>query len=162
MSDGRTPNPKSQIPALVLASAFGVGFVPFAPGTFGSAVGLLVWWIVPASATAQGIAILALFVLGSWCGGVAERHFSGTDPKQVVIDEVMGMLITLFLNPVGWPGALGGFLLFRLFDVIKPWPSDRLELLHGGVGVMADDAMAAIYANLTLRVLLAVGHRVIG
>ena len=69
----------------------------------------------------------------------------------MVIDEVMGMLITLFLNPVGWWGALGGFLLFRLFDVIKPWPSNRLEQLHGGVGVMADDGMAAIYANLALR-----------
>ena len=62
------------------------------------------------------------------------------------------MLITLFLNPVGWPGAAGGFLLFRVFDVVKPWPSNRLEQLHGGIGVMADDGMAAIYANLALRI----------
>ena len=58
------------------------------------------------------------------------------------------MLITLFLNPVGWTGALVGFLLFRVFDVIKPYPANRLERLHGGLGVMADDAMAAVYANL--------------
>ena len=70
----------------------------------------------------------------------------------MVIDEVMGMLITLFMNPVGWVGALAAFFLFRLFDVIKPYPSNHLERLHGGVGVMADDAMAAIYANLVLRI----------
>ena len=92
-----------------------------------------------------------MFVAGSWSGSVAERHFGRTDPGQVVIDEVLGMLITLFLNPVGWQGALAGFLLFRVADVIKPFPANRLEQLHGGFGVMADDAMAAIYANLVLR-----------
>ena len=140
--------------ALVLSSAFGVGYIPFAPGTFGSAAGLLVWWLVPGTAIAQGLAIVAVFALGSWCGGVAERHFGRTDPRQVVIDEVMGMLITLFMNPVGWRGALGGFLLFRLFDVIKPYPARQLERLRGGVGVMADDAMAAVYANMVLRACL--------
>src|SRR2546422_967040 len=145
--------------ALALASAFGVGYIPFAPGTFGSAVGLLVWWLLPASAVAQGVAIVAVFALGSWCGGIAERHFGRTDPGQVIIDEVMGMLITLFLNPVGWLGAIGAFLLFRLFDVVKPYPANRLERLPGGVGVMADDGMAAIYANLVLRAALALGNR---
>jgi len=137
--------------ALAIATAFGVGYAPFAPGTFGSAAGLVVWWLVPRSPLAQGLAIVAIFAIGSWSSGVAERHFGRTDPGPVVIDEVMGMLITLFLNPVGGWGVLGGFLLFRLFDVIKPWPSNRLELLHGGIGVMADDGMAAIYANLALR-----------
>jgi phosphatidylglycerophosphatase A len=64
----------------------------------------------------------------------------------------MGLLITLFLNPVGWIGALAGFLLFRVSDVIKPYPANRFEQLHGGIGVMADDGMAAVYANLVLRV----------
>jgi hypothetical protein len=82
--------------------------------------------------------------------------------SQVVIDEVMGMLITLFLNPVGWLGAIAGFFLFRLFDVIKPYPANRLEQLHGGVGVMADDAMAAVYANLALRAALLLSRRVFG
>jgi phosphatidylglycerophosphatase A len=134
---------------------FGVGYIPFAPGTFGSAAGLLVWWLLPASAFAQTVAIVVTFVVGSWSGTVAERYFGRTDPRHVVIDEVMGMLITLLLIPVGWRGAAAGFLLFRLFDVVKPWPSNRLEKLHGGVGVMADDGMAAIYANLALRALLA-------
>jgi phosphatidylglycerophosphatase A len=136
---------------LVIATVFGVGYAPVAPGTFGSAAGLLVWWLLPGSTAVQAVAIVAIFAAGSWGGNIAERHFGRTDPGQVVIDEVMGMLITLWLNPVGWRGALAGFLLFRVFDVIKPWPANRLEQLHGGVGVMADDAMAAIYANLALR-----------
>ena len=136
---------------LAVATVGGVGYAPLAPGTFGSAAGLLVWWLLPASPWIQGLAIAVIFVVGSWGGNVAERHFGRTDPGQVVIDEVMGMLITLFLNPVGWTGALAGFLLFRVFDVIKPYPANRLEQLHGGIGVMADDGMAAIYANLVLR-----------
>jgi phosphatidylglycerophosphatase A len=158
----RIPNPKSRIPALLIATALGVGYVPFAPGTFGSAAGLILWALLPSTATAQGIAILVLFVAGSWSGSVAERHFGRTDPGQVVVDEVMGMLITLFMNPVGWVGALGAFFLFRIADVVKPYPANRLERLHGGVGVMADDGMAAVYANLALRAALALGNWVIG
>lgn len=146
---------------LAVATVCGIGYVPVAPGTFGSAVGLLVWWLLPASPAVQGVAIVALFAVGSWSGNIAEHHFGRTDPRQVVIDEVMGMLITLFLNPVGWKGVTGAFLLFRLFDVIKPYPSNRLESLPGGVGVMADDGMAAIYANLALRAALALSNRVI-
>ena len=142
--------------ALLVATVAGTGYVPRAPGTFGSAAGLLLWALLPRTPVAQGIAIVAVFVVGSWSGTIAERHFGRTDPGQVVIDEVMGMLITLFLNPVGWGGALAGFLLFRVADVIKPWPANRLERLPGGVGVMADDGMAAIYANLALRLTLAI------
>jgi phosphatidylglycerophosphatase A len=139
---------------LLVASVFGIGYIPIAPGTFGSAAGLVVWVLVPRTALAQGIAIVVLFAVGSWAGTVAEHHFERTDPRQVVIDEVMGMLVTLFLNPVGWPGAVGGFVLFRIFDVIKPFPANRLERLPGGIGVMADDGMAALYANLALRLVL--------
>ena len=136
---------------LAVATVFGVGYAPIAPGTFGSAAGLLVWWLLPPSMVVQAAAIVVIFIVGSWGGNVAEHHFGRTDPGQVVIDEVMGMLITLFLNPVGWMGALAGFFLFRVFDVIKPYPANKLEQLHGGIGVMADDGMAAIYANLVLR-----------
>jgi phosphatidylglycerophosphatase A len=154
MADAIRGPERGNAPALFVATVCGVGYVPFASGTFGSAVGLLVWWLLPATAIVQGLAIVALFALGSWSGGVAERHFGRTDPRQVVIDEVMGMLITLFMNRVDWRGAFGGFLLFRVLDVIKPYPSNRLEQLHGGIGVMADDGMAAIYANLALRAVL--------
>ncbi len=148
--------------ALALATALGVGYVPLAPGTFGSAVGLVLWWGLPQSAAAHALAIATLFLVGSWSGTVAERHFGASDPSAVVIDEVMGMLITLFLNPVGWAGALGAFLLFRVADVIKPYPANRLERLPGGIGVMADDAMAAVYANLALRAIMGSWHLVMG
>jgi len=137
--------------ALALATVFGVGYIPFAPGTFGSLAGLLLWWLLPASAAVHSVVIVVLFAIGSWSGTIADRHFKRIDPAPVVIDEVMGMLITLWLNPVGWVGAFGAFVVFRLADVVKPYPANRLEGLPGGMGVMADDGMAAIYANLAVR-----------
>jgi phosphatidylglycerophosphatase A len=103
------------------------------------------------------VAILAICVLGAWSASAAERHFGGIDPGPVVVDEVMGMLVTLFMNPVGWSGAWVGFFLFRIFDVLKPYPANRLERLPGGIGIMADDFMAAVYSNLVLRAILAFG-----
>ena len=137
--------------ALAIATVFGTGYAPYAPGTFGSAAGLVIWWLLPSTVSTAGLAIVVTFVLGSWSGSVAERHFRGTDPGPVVIDEVLGMLITLFMNPVGVVGAVLGFFLFRAADIVKPYPANKLEELHGGVGIMADDAMAAVYANLLLR-----------
>lgn len=148
--------------ALAIATVCGIGYVPVAPGTFGSAAGLLLWMVLPGSAIVHAAVIVALLVLGSIAGNAAERHFRRTDPRQVILDEVMGMLITLFLNPVGLKGAFVGFLFFRAIDVIKPYPANRLERLPGGIGVMADDAMAAIYANLALRATLALANGVIG
>ncbi len=98
---------------------------------------------------------MVLFAAGVWAGTVAERYFGGIDPGPIVLDEVVGMLMTLAFIPVGLSGALTGFVLFRVFDVIKPFPARRFEALHGGLGVMADDAMAAIYANVSLRLLMA-------
>jgi len=144
--------------ALALATALGAGYAPVAPGTFGSAVGLVLWWLLPASPAVQLFAIVVIFVLGSWSGSIAERHFKSTDPGPVVLDEVLGMLITLFMNPVGWSGAILGFVLFRLADIVKPYPANKLEALHGGVGIMADDAMAAVYSNLALRVVILAAH----
>jgi phosphatidylglycerophosphatase A len=142
--------------ALAIATGLGVGYIRFAPGTVGSLLGLAVWAVMPASLTAQAVTILVVFAVGAWSASVAERRLNATDPGPVVIDEVLGMLVTLFMQPVGWAGALVGLLLFRVFDVVKPYPANRLERLHGGVGVMADDAMAAIYANIVLRIVLVV------
>lgn len=141
----------------VLVATFGYsGYFPFAPGTIGSAAGLavylLVWW--SGSRAVELSLIGVLFAAGVWAGTTAERYFGGIDPGPVVIDEVVGMLITLAFIPVGLSGAITGFVLFRIFDVIKPYPAGRLESLHGGLGVMADDAMAAVYANVALRALL--------
>jgi phosphatidylglycerophosphatase A len=142
--------------ALFVATVAYCGYFPFAPGTVGSAVGLvvygLVWW--SQSAVVEVALIAGLFAAGVWAAGAAERYFGGTDPGPVVIDEVVGMLITLAFIPVGAAAAIAGFVLFRIFDVIKPYPADRLEQLHGGLGVMADDMMAGVYANLSLRLAL--------
>jgi phosphatidylglycerophosphatase A len=100
-------------------------------------------------------AIVALFVIGVWSASEAERHFGKVDPGPVVLDEVVGMMITLALLPVNLAGAIVGFLLFRALDVFKPWPSGRFERLPGGLGVMADDGMAALYGNLVMRALIA-------
>jgi phosphatidylglycerophosphatase A len=142
--------------AVVIATVAFCGYAPVAPGTFGSAAGLvvylIVWWT--RSPAIEVALIAATFVLGVWSATLAERHFGGTDPGPVVIDEVLGMLVTLAFIPVGLSGALAGFVLFRILDVIKPFPADRFERLHGGLGIMADDAMAGIYANLCLRLVM--------
>ena len=96
-----------------------------------------------------------LVFAGAWSGTVAERHFGTTDPGAGVIDEVAGMLLTLYLLPATWTIAIVGFVVFRAFDIVKPFPARRLESLHGGWGMMADDLMAAIYANLALRAAIA-------
>jgi phosphatidylglycerophosphatase A len=143
--------------AVFLSSAGYAGFVPFAPGTVGSIVGLGVYALLRwahATPLAEALVIVALTAIGVWSATVAERHFGLDDPGPVVIDEVAGMLISLAFTSAGWTGALTGFVLFRLFDIVKPYPAGRFERLPGGLGIMADDVMAGIYANLALRALL--------
>ena len=143
---------------LFVATCGYLGYVPVAPGTFGSAVGLLLFLAVRASGSVaiELAAIALLFAIGVWSGTVAEHHFGGVDPGPVVLDEVVGMLITLALLPVNTSGAIVGFFVFRALDVIKPWPSAQFEKLPGGLGVMADDGMAAVYGNVIMRGLIAI------
>jgi phosphatidylglycerophosphatase A len=142
--------------AVFLATVGYCGYSPIAPGTVGSAAGLvaylLVWWTRSPFLEAGLIAVT--FAGGTWAATHAERYFGGIDPGPVVIDEVLGMLVTLAFIPVGWSAAIVGFVVFRVFDVIKPFPADRLETFHGGFGIMADDAMAGVYANIVLRILM--------
>lgn len=141
---------------LFIATCGYIGYVPIAPGTFGSAVGLIAYALVRTadSHVVEAVTIVGLFLIGIWSGTEAEHHFGGIDPAPVVMDEVVGMLITLAFLPVNWTGALVGFLVFRLLDVLKPWPAGRFEQLPGGLGVMADDGMAALYGNLVMRGLM--------
>jgi phosphatidylglycerophosphatase A len=138
---------------LFLATCGYVGYAPLAPGTFGSAFGLGVFVLVrSADSTAVELGtIVVLFAVGVWSSAVAEGHFGTTDPSPVVLDEVVGMLITLALLPVSPAGAVVGFLVFRVLDVVKPWPAAGFERISGGLGIMADDGMAAVYANLIMR-----------
>ncbi len=129
-----------------------VGYAPVAPGTFGSAVGLAVLYAVrhQGTRTVEAATIVVLLAIGLWAATEAERHFGRSDPGPVIIDEVIGMLITLAFVPVNLAGAILGFFIFRVLDVVKPWPARRLEHLPGGFGVVLDDVMAGIYGNLAM------------
>ncbi len=143
--------------ALAIATAGHSGWFPVAPGTVGSAVGLVVW-AAARSAGAGVLAEIALIVLlcaiGAWAATETERALGVTDPGPVVIDEVMGMAVTMVAAPLTWPAAVAGFLLFRVFDIVKPPPARALERLHGGWGIMADDFAAGLYAWVALQGLL--------
>ncbi len=142
--------------AVILATFGYVGHFPVAPGTAGSAAALVLYALlrwVGSPALDVGV-IAALFGVGCWAGSVAEVHYGRTDPGYVVLDEVMGMLLTLLFVPVTWVGVVVGFLLFRLFDIVKPFPARQCERLHGGLGIMADDAVAGVYGNLALRLVI--------
>jgi phosphatidylglycerophosphatase A len=103
------------------------------------------------SSTSIELGVIAvLLVIGLWSATEAEHHFGGIDPGPVVIEEVIGMLVTLALHPVNVLGAVAGFFIFRVLDVVKPWPARRLELLPGGFGVVLDDVMAGVYGNLLI------------
>ena len=143
--------------AVFLATCGYVGYAPVAPGTFGSAAGLASFALVRASGSmsVELATIVVLFAIGVWSGTEAEHHFGGVDPGPIVLDEVVGMLITLALLPVNAMGAFVGFIVFRALDVVKPWPSGRFERLHGGLGIMADDGMAALYGNGVMQILVA-------
>jgi phosphatidylglycerophosphatase A len=137
---------------LAIATALGAGYAPKAPGTAGSAVGLLLWIALPHSLAMQLAAIAVITIAGVWSGTIAEGHFNKRDPGQVVVDEVAGMMVTLVLNPIAGPlWTLVAFGLFRAADIVKPFPVNLLERLPGGTGIMADDLMAGVYANLALR-----------
>ena len=142
---------------LLLATCGYVGHVPLAPVTAGTLVGVAVFCGLRAfgGTVAEPAAIVILFAVGVWASGVAERHWQRTDPGPVVIDEVVGTLLTLLWLPLTGLGVFVGFLVFRVLDVVKPWPADRFESLHGGLGVMADDAMAGVYGHLLLRLMIA-------
>jgi phosphatidylglycerophosphatase A len=136
-----------------LATGLGSGYSPFAPGTAGSAVGLVLFWPMaslpwPYSATA----CLAVSVLGVLAAAHIADRMGLKDPGIVVVDEIVGMWVTLIGLPFGPPTAACGFVLFRLMDVLKPWPARDLERLPGGWGIVADDLAAGVYANLLLRV----------
>jgi phosphatidylglycerophosphatase A len=138
--------------ARVVATAFGSGYSPVAPGTAGSAVGLVLFWPLAALAWPWQLgASTVLFLVGSLAAGRVARLVGVKDPGIVVVDEVVGQWVTLVALPLTPAVAFLGFLLFRVMDVVKPWPARDLEHLPGGWGIMADDVAAGIYAQLALR-----------
>lgn len=143
--------------AKLVATGLGSGYSPVAPGTAGSLVGLLLF--LPLAGRAfwiQLAAVVAVTILGVLAGGRLATTLGLKDPGVVVVDEVAGQWITFLALPMTPVIAVAGFLLFRVMDIVKPWPARALERLPGGLGIMADDVAAGIYAHLLLRLGLAV------
>jgi phosphatidylglycerophosphatase A len=140
--------------AVFIATFAYVGYFPIAPGTAGSLAALALYALVRWAGTpaVELVTIIAVLAIGIWAATGTERALARKDPGPVVIDEVLGMLITLAFLPLSLWGIAAGFLIFRLLDVIKPFPAGRLEHLPAGLGIMADDAMAGVYAHLLLRI----------
>lgn len=166
--------------ALALTT-FGVGYIPGAPGTYGSAVAVgiyvlvqaaispILWgssfgyldgppgYLVAAIHALIPLALLLFCLVGIWSAGRSIQLLGNDDPSEAVVDEVMGQLITFLFIPFipfsfGWPFILAGFLLFRLFDIWKPFPVRTLEMLPSGLGICADDIVAGVYAGICLAI----------
>jgi phosphatidylglycerophosphatase A len=154
------PGPRAGAWAWVTATFFGVGRLPLAPGTWGSAAAVLLWWILAhwIAASWRTEAALALAVLAAALGIPAATRISRAtgrkDPGFVVIDEVAGQLIALAGVALSWKTLLAGFILFRVFDTLKPPPVRQLERLPEGTGIVVDDLGAGVYALIVMRLLL--------
>jgi phosphatidylglycerophosphatase A len=145
-----------KFPAKILATVFGLGFFPAAPGTLASAAAVAAYvlilhglpWILSLGLLA------ALSLLGGLAAGLYARDLGQPDPSRIVIDEVCGQLVALLLLPVAWLPLAISFALFRIFDIIKPFPINRLERLPAGWGIMADDLAAGAAAGLLVHLLI--------
>ncbi len=138
---------------VLLATGFGAGFSPVASGTAGSIVGVALFLLINGWSLPAYLAFTAfIFAVGVPISTRAETIFGEKDSGKIVIDEIAGQLLTLFAVPLSLFGVLGGFLLFRLFDIVKPFK--KLEDMRGGIGVMIDDFAAGLFAMAVLQFLL--------
>ena len=146
-----------RIARLAFVTGLYSGYVPLAPGTAGSFVGLaLVWFAFPhLNVFSQGALTLVLGALAVWLSDSARRHFKKEDPGQIVIDEIVGIFITMIGIPISTGFAATGFVLFRIFDVVKPPPASYFNShLKNGWGIVLDDVAAGIFANIVLRLIV--------
>lgn len=140
-----------------------MGRAPFAPGTWGTLLGLpLYLWLRDLPAGAYAVVVLLLFATGVWVCGLAERSLGRHDHPAIVWDEVVGFLIAVWQAPRGAIWVAAGFVVFRLFDIWKPFPLSRLQRLPGGFGVMADDAGAGVYAFAVIQISAGLGAHLMG
>ena len=132
------------------------GYLPKAPGTWGSLVGLLLFFLLHTLSLEIYLAVIAgIFVIGTFAAGEAEKIMDHQDPGLVVIDEIVGMLITMIAVPATPLAMVLGFLLFRIFDILKPFPVNFFDQrFHGGLGIMLDDVMAGIYSLIILQLVI--------
>ena len=136
------------------ATVLGVGFLPFAPGTWATAVGVAIAYFSGRNLPAYSILLLVLLALGIMTTGIVEKQMNQKDPGILVIDEVVGVMIALWGLPLIWSVMICGFFLFRAFDMFKIYPINKLEAQPGGWGIMLDDCMAGVYTNIILRIAL--------
>lgn len=138
---------------LFIAQGAYSGRVPVAPGTAGTVVGVLLYLLIRGLSPAAylGVSVLVV-VLGAWASGEAEKLLGKKDSPSIVIDEIAGLLLSLFLIPGTWVYVLAAFCLFRFFDIVKPWPIKGLQKISGGAGVMIDDLAAGIGTNIVLQI----------
>ena len=150
-------------PGTLVATFFGIGHLRPGPGTWGSATTVLLWWllarsIVPGWQPWVAVSLALAAILAGIPAATRVARASGRkDPQFVVIDEVAGQLITLIAAPIAWQSLLLGFILFRGFDIVKPWPVRRLERLPEGVGIVVDDVAAGLYGLAVMQLALHFG-----
>ncbi|MFA5287062.1 MAG: phosphatidylglycerophosphatase A [Candidatus Omnitrophota bacterium] len=140
----------------LLSTFFYIGYLPLIPGTFGSLAGVVLFFLVKITALNYTLFTLAIIVLGFLVCGQAEKAAQKKDPSCVVIDEVSGMLLSFLFIPYDIKLVIIAFILFRILDMLKPYPAGRLERLKGSVGIMSDDLIAGLYTNLILQVVIRV------
>lgn len=143
-------------PVHLLSLGFGTGLAPRAPGTFGTLAALPFYLLMHGLPTwVYALCCAGLFVVGVWLCGATARTLGVHDHPGIVWDEVVGYLLTLVAVPYDWRWLLLGFALFRLFDIWKPWPIRNVDRnLRGGLGIMMDDLLAAVYASIVMQVIL--------
>ena len=141
---------------MLIATGCYSGYLPKAPGTWGSLVGLLFFFLIHTLSLPVYIAVVAgIFIVGSFAAGEAEKILDNRDPGAVVIDEIVGMLVTMIAVPATALNMALGFILFRIFDIVKPFPVNLFDKrFHGGLGIMLDDVVAGIYSLLIMQILL--------
>jgi len=137
----------------IIATCLGCGYFPKTPGTFASLIAVLLYWFIPVESLTLLMIVIVLFVIGVPTATAIER-IEGKDPGKIVIDEFVGQFLTLVFIPFTGMNIILGFVLFRIFDIWKPYPINKSQNLPYGWGVMIDDVLAAIYANVVLRLII--------
>jgi phosphatidylglycerophosphatase A len=140
---------------LLMATGFGVGYSPIVPGTLGTLLAIPIYYLLSSIAfPLYELTLIGFFFFSSWVSNQAERYWGKKDDQKIVIDEIMGFLVTMLWVPKTIPFIVAGFVLFRFFDILKPFPIRRLEQIKSGFGVVLDDVLAGIYANIILHLIL--------
>jgi phosphatidylglycerophosphatase A len=156
INNKKTPIPPGfwKTPVHLLALGLGTGYVPKLPGTAGTLVGVLLYiFMQPLNVMIYLVITSALFLLGIWLCGKTASDLGVHDHTSIVWDEIVGYLVTMIMAPAGWLWIILGFILFRLFDICKPWPVSWADKrVVGGLGIMLDDLIAAVYAMLILQI----------